>query len=425
MLKNAIAYILRKRNRTFIIFIILTTVLSCLYSCLNIMKSTSNLENNLYKLSNTSLSITQNNNENFEINQFKEIENIKEIKETINQYDGLAKPTNINAVEGMQMVERDDLPEEFKNILSVEATNNTKKNNLFNSGIFTLTKGRHIEKDDREKIIIHEELAQKNNLELNDKIRLKLFDLNNNEIKKEYEFEIVGIFSGKKQEKYTGLTSDFSENMVFIDYESSQTALNKAENNKVVNKLEIFSDSSEDTNIALNKIKEIKIDWSQFNIEKDDDAYEETLESVSGIKDIIKIMTYSIMAGGIIVLSLILILWLRERIYEIGILLSIGISKVKIIAQFIFELIFISLPSIVLSLFLENAILNQIIGGFMNSDNSTIIIKNLLKNDNLISNITIFLQSYGILIGIIVLSVIIASAMILVKKPKEILSKIS
>ena len=140
MLKNAIAYILRKRSRTVIIFIILTIVLSCLYSCLNIMKSTSNLENNLYKLSNTSLSITQNNNENFETNQFKEIENIKEIKETINQYDGLAKPTNINVVEGMQMVERDDLPEEFKNILSVEATNNTEKNNLFNSGIFTLTK---------------------------------------------------------------------------------------------------------------------------------------------------------------------------------------------------------------------------------------------------------------------------------------------
>ena len=213
--------------------------------------------------------------------------------------------------------------------------------------------------------------------------------------------------------------------MVFIDYESSQTALNKAENNKVVNKLEIFSDSSEDTDIVLNKIKEIKIDWSQFNIEKDDGAYEETLESVNGIKHIIKIMTYSIMAGGIIVLSLILILWLRERIYEIGILLSIGISKARIITQFIFELIFISLPSIVLSLFLGNVILNQIIGGFINSDNSTININNLLKNDNLISNITIFLQSYGILIVIIVLSVIIASAMILVKKPKEILSKIS
>lgn len=425
MLKNAIAYILRKRSRTVIIFIILTIVLSCLYSCLNIMKSINNLENNLYKLSNTSLSITQNNNENFEINQFKEIENIKEIKKIIPKYDGLAKSTNIKAVEGMQIVERDDIPEEFRNIFSIEATNDTGKDNLFNSGVFTLIKGRHIEKDDREKIIIHEELAQKNNLELNDKIRLELFDLNNNEIKTEYEFEIIGIFSGKKQEKYTGMTSDFSENMVFIDYESSQAALNKAENNKVVNKLEIISDSSKDTNIVLNKIKEIKIDWSKFNIEKNDDVYEETLESVEGIKHIIKVMTYSIMTGGIIVLSLILILWLRERIYEIGILLSIGISKAKIIAQFIFELIFISLPSILASLFLGNVILNQIIGGFINSDNSTININNLLKNDNLISNITIFLQSYGILIGIIVLSVIIASAMILVKKPKEILSKIS
>lgn len=74
-------------------------------------------------------------------------------------------------------------------------------------------------------------------------------------------------------------------------------------------------------------------------------------------------MTYSIMIGGITVLSLILILWLRERIYEIGILLSIGISKIKIVTQFILELLFISLPSFVLSLFIGNVILNIIVGG--------------------------------------------------------------
>ncbi|HHS2664632.1 TPA: multidrug ABC transporter substrate-binding protein, partial [Streptococcus agalactiae] len=39
MIKNAIAYITRKKNRTLIIFAILTIVLSCLYSCLTIMKS--------------------------------------------------------------------------------------------------------------------------------------------------------------------------------------------------------------------------------------------------------------------------------------------------------------------------------------------------------------------------------------------------
>ena len=400
MLKNAIAYILRKRNRTIIVFIILTVVLSCLYSCLNITKSTNDLEKNLYKISNTSLSITKNNGDTFETNQFKELDNIKEIQEIITKYDGLARTTNIKVVDGTQLVERDDLSDEFKNMLFVEATNNSEKNNLFNSGIFTIIKGRHINNNDIGKILIHKELAEKNNLKLNDKIKLQLIDFNNSEKKLEYEFEIIGIFSGKKQEKYTGLSSDFSENMVFIDYESSQKALNKPENNKIVNKLAIFSDSSENTKVALNEIKKIKIDWSQFNVSSDNHVFEETLESIDGIKNIIKIMTYSI-------------------------LLSIGISKIKIVTQFILELLFISLPSLVLSLFIGNVMLNIIVGGFMNSDDSTIMVDSLLKNNNLISNLITFLQSYGILIGIIFLSVIIASLMILIKKPKEILSKIS
>lgn len=259
MLKNAIAYILRKRNRTIIVFIILTVVLSCLYSCLNITKSTNNLEKNLYKISNTSLSITKNNGDTFETIQFKELDNIKEIKEIITKYDGLARTTNIKVVDGTQLIERDDLSDEFKNMLSVEATNNSEKDNLFSSGIFTIIKGRHINNNDRGKILIHNELAEKNNLKLNDKIKLELIDFNNNGKKMEYEFEIIGIFLGKKQEKYTGLSSDFSENMVFIDYESSQKALNKTDNNKIVNKLAIFSDSSENTKVALDKIKKIKI----------------------------------------------------------------------------------------------------------------------------------------------------------------------
>ena len=425
MLKNAIAYILRKRNRTIIVFIILTVVLSCLYSCLNISKSTSNLEKDLYKISNTSLSITKNNGDTFETNQFKELDNIKEIKEIITVYDGLARTTNIKVVDGTQLIERDDFSGEYKNMLSVEATNNSEKNNLFSSGVFTIIKGRHINNDDRGKILIHNELAEKNNLKLNDKIKLKLIDFNNSEKKSEYEFEIIGIFTGKKQEKYTGLSSDFSENMVFVDYESSQKALNKYENNKIVSKLEIFSDSSENTKVALNKIKKIKTAWSQYNVSSDNNVLEETLESIDGIKHIINIMTYSIMLSGIIVLSLILILWLRERMHETGVLLSIGISKIKIVTQFILELLFISLPSLVLSLFLGNVILNIIVGGFTNSDDSTIMVDSLLKNNNLISNLITFLESYGILIGIIVLSVIIASLMILIKKPKEILSKIS
>ena len=187
----------------------------------------------------------------------------------------------------------------------------------------------------------------------------------------------------------------------------------------------MYSSSAESTDLALNKLKELKIDESKYFVQKDSNAFEESLESVSGIKHMIKIMTYSIMLGGIVVLSLILILWLRERIYEIGILLSIGISKIKIVIQFILELIFISLPSIISTLVLGNLLLRQILDGFIRSDNSMIVSNSLLNNSNSILNLGTLIQSYFILISIIILSVIVASSMILVKKPKEILSKIS
>ena len=425
MIKNAIAYITRKRNRTLIIFIILTIVLSCLYSCLTIMKSSDEIEKALYESSNSSISITKKDGKYFNVNQFKDIEKIKEVEKIIIQYDGLAKLKDAKVVSGEQRINREDLSDEFKNVVSLEATNNTKRNILFSSGVFTIKEGKNIGENDKDSIIVHEEFAKQNNLKLGDEVNLELLDIEESGKIKSHKFKIIGIFSGKKQETYTGLSSDFSENMVFVDYSTSQEILNKSENNKIANKILMYSSSAESTDLALNKLKELKIDESKYFVQKDSNAFEESLESVSGIKHMIKIMTYSIMLGGIIVLSLILILWLRERIYEIGIFLSIGTSKIQIIMQFIFELLFISIPSIISSLFLGNVLIKVIAGGLINSENSMISGGNLINDSSFMLNITTLGQSYLILISIIVLSVVFASSLILIKKPKEILSKIS
>ena len=425
MIKNAIAYITRKRNRTLIIFIILTIVFSCLYSCLTIMKSSNEIEKTLYESSNSSISITKKDGEYFNVNQFKDIEKLKEVEEIIIQYDGLAKLKDAKVVSGEQIINREDLSDEFKNVVSFEATNNTKRNILFSSRVFTIKEGKNIEENDKNSIIVHEEFAKKNNLKLGDEVNLELLDIEKSGRIKSHKFKIIGIFSGKKQETYTGLSSDFSENMMFVDYSTSQEILNKSENNKIANKILMYSGSAESTDLALNKLKELKIDESKYFVQKDSNAFEESLESVSGIKHMIKIMTYSIMLGGMVILSLILILWLRERIYEIGIFLSIGTSKIQIIMQFIFELLFISIPSIISSLFLGNVLLKVIAGGFINSEDSMISGGSLINNSSFMLNITTLGQSYLILISIIVLSVVFASSLILIKKPKEILSKIS
>lgn len=425
MVKNALRYVTRKKNRTIIVFIILTIVLSCLYSSLSVLKSSGKMEESLYKTSNSSLALTRKDNGHFEANQFKDIGKIKEIDEVVYQYFGLAKPNGAKVVEGEQKVQREDLPSEFKNILAVEGATSTKRNVLFSSGVFTIKEGRHIEKSDVNKVLVHEEFAKKNNLKLHDKIGLEFVEIGKTEANKEEQFEIVGIFSGKKQEMYTGMSSDFSENNIFVDYEGAQKAIGKSGNSKIVNKISLFSETADKMKTAMDKIKAIDAPWEDYILEKDSNAFEEALESVTGIKHIIKIMTYAIMIGGVVVLSLILILWLRERIYEIGILLSIGVSKAKIVGQFILELLFISIPATVFSLLFGNIMLSQIIGGFINSEGAGAVTDSMLKGGNFAESLITFLQSYGILLSIIILSVLIASLMILIKKPKEILSKIS
>lgn len=425
MIKNAIAYITRKKIRTFIIFIILTIVFSCLYSCLTLMKSSNSFEKSLYKISDSSLAITKKDGGNFDKYQFRNLEKIKGIEEIVFQYSGLAKPKDTKVVAGEQKIRRDDLPDEFNSILSVSATNNTKKDIFFSSGVFKIKTGRHIEKNDKRKILIHEKSASKNNLKLNDEIKLRLIDPETKKKNKEVKFQIVGIFSGKKQEKYTGLSSDFSENTVFVDYNTSQKALKRYGTRQSVDKISIFSSGAETTNSVLRKIKELKVDWSKYIIEKENKSFEKVLESISGIKHIIKIMTYSIMLAGTAVLSLILILWLRERIYEIGVLFSIGISKIRIITQFVLELIFVSIPSIAVSWFLGDILMTRIVGEMNSSENSALIADTFLNKDSKIINLITFAESYSILVCIIILSVILACTMILIKKPKEILSKIS
>lgn len=73
MIKNAIAYVTRKRNRTLIVFVILALVLSFLYSCLSVMKSSNKLEETLYRSSNSSLSLTKNGDGYFELDQVRDL----------------------------------------------------------------------------------------------------------------------------------------------------------------------------------------------------------------------------------------------------------------------------------------------------------------------------------------------------------------
>ncbi|BDP48039.1 hypothetical protein EfmJHP9_29090 (plasmid) [Enterococcus faecium] len=141
------------------------------------MKSSNEIEKALYKEIEEKIIQSKKDGKYFNVNQFKDIEKLKEIEEKIIQYDGLAKLKDAKVVSGEQRINREDLSDEFKNVVSLEATNNTKRNILFSSGVFTIKEGKNIEENDKNSIIVHEEFAKQNNLKLGDEVDLELLDI--------------------------------------------------------------------------------------------------------------------------------------------------------------------------------------------------------------------------------------------------------
>ncbi len=59
--------------------------------------------------------------------------------------------------------------------------NESSKENKFVSGAYKLIEGKHLENQDKNKVLMHKDLAKKNNLKVGDKIKVKsnLFDADN------------------------------------------------------------------------------------------------------------------------------------------------------------------------------------------------------------------------------------------------------
>lgn len=410
--KNAFKYVLRKRKKTFVIFIILSIVSSLLYASLNIFNENKKIEENFYKISNSSISLSKKDKSFINFKDIKNLENIQKIKESIFTFNTLSKLKGVNVVDENK-IKRDDIDENLKNIVNVIAENDVSKNRLFKSKVLNIVKGRMLLKDDRGKILVHEKFLKKNNLNLNDKIKLQF--IHDKKIKYE-NFEIVGVFDGKVHENFTGLSSDLTENHIFLDYESSMKHLNLKDNEKIFNKLTLFTDSKENLEFLEKNIKNTFS--NNFLIEKNDKGFNDIINSVKEIKNILNIIIFSVIVVSIIVLCLILMLNIRERIYEIAILLSIGISKLKIMLQFIFELFLISIFSNLICFKFYTFLTQKITKYLVSTEN----LQNNFKNT---FSFSIFLKSYVILLSVIIICIVLTLGTILIKKPKKILSKIS
>ena len=414
---RAYLYIIRKKVRSSILFLIVTLISFFLLSGSVLNTTVNNISKNLYKDVNFGFNIESVDKSNKEIEKdtLKKFEELKGI--TTKNYI-FSKPVNVEGKKVVQENQNITLNDEIKNnsnLVMLIGITASKSNIDFKSEVLKLEKGRHIEENDNNKIMIHEKFAELNHVNLGDKIKLS-------QEGKTLELEVVGIYSGEKTNTFNGLSSDFIENTVYTDYKSSQELSNLIANNKVTS----VEYGVEDPTKLEDVIKTVEnLGLSNLTVSKSNKNYELVTSSVESITKITNMIRIGSVVVGVVILSLILMFWIRERTYEIGILLSLGTSKVNLVLQFIVEVLLVTIFGLMIALGIEIATINYLasnVGSIFSEELPKSIADELMKisvNGIDIVNLVI------VMIAIVIISVVVALLPILKMKPKKILTNIN
>ena len=414
---RAYLYIIRKKVRSSILFLIVTLISFFLLSGSVLNTTVNNISKNLYKDVNFGFNIESADKSNKEIEK-DTLKKIEELKGITSKNYIFSKPVTVEGKKVVQENQNITLNDEIKNksnLVMMNGITASKSNIDFKSEVLKLEKGRHIEENDKNKIMIHEKFAELNNVNLGDKIKLS-------QEGKILELEIVGIYSGEKTNTFNGLSSDFIENTVYTDYKSSQELSNLIANNKVTS-VEYGVEDPTKLDDVIKAVENLGI--NNLMVSKSNKNYELVTSSVESITKITNMIRIGSVVVGVVILSLILMFWVRERTYEIGILLSLGTSKVNLVLQFIVEVLLVTIVGLMIAIGIEIATIKYLasnVGSIFSEELPKSIADELMKmsvNGIDIVNLVI------VMIAIVIISVVVALLPILKMKPKKILTNIN
>ena len=417
LLQQATAYIFRKKTRNFILFLILFLILSCLYFCFSLMQVGGGMKAQIRKSSGASFAlVSKERGSAFSWKEGEKISHLSDVMTTIPEYISPVRLIDKKIVTGKQTVERDDLDNEANQALGATFTKETGQSVDFRSGAFQLLKGKHLSA--KGQIMIHELLARKNKLSVGDKLTLSNFQMTESGAK-EMTFDIVGIFSGKKEETFTGMSSDLSENQIFLHYDDNSQLLNLTD--KLVTKLSFGIKNPDRINQVIKQVEQLNIDWNRLRLDEDRKAFDSLKESSKALQGIVRTMMISLIVTGAGILLFLMALWTRERNHEIGILLAIGKSKGRIFAQFLMEILLVSLMSLLPALAIGRLLSRLFLQEFIGQQGQQQALQLL---DQIPQGLPLG-QSYLSLLVLVILSLGVTTGLIWRKTPKEILSNMS
>ena len=281
----------------------------------------------------------------------------------------------------------------------------------FTGRFYQLEQGKHLTERDQNATLIHKTLAEKNNIKTGDKLDITKDG-------RRVTVTVAGIFSGKG-EKPAVLQSDMAENHVITNLAAAQQLTGSQQ----LTRATYFAENPHQLKSLTDRTKSLpNVDWQKFSLTDNGAAFAGVLQSIAGIQNILTIATIGAAAAGLAVLSLVLVFWVRGRLHEIGILLSIGTSKWQIIGQFLAELAIIALVSSVFALAIGSVASSQISTALTaQTDQSQRIEKTAVQA----APVATYLEAFAFGYMVVLLSAIAATAPIMRQSPKQILAKLS
>ncbi len=322
---------------------------------------------------------------------------------------------------------------------------------LFTTGTLTLTEGRHITPEDQAVAIISQDLAERNELRIGDSITTHSYSTEDKGYTGEdIRVQIIGLFASNVAEQFgeTVTTYDKIQNRVFVDLQTAVKSDGGAINYGF-SAINVAIDDPQNMDQIVSAVKALPgINWTAFTIDADNEIYENAAAPLAALNELVMTLLVVIIVVSAIILALILTLWTKTRIHEIGVFLSVGIPKSAIIGQYLVEVLLIAVLAFGLSYFTSNAIAGQI-GNHLLEQNmqreqegdgdvtataaavdvgaDTLIQKPLPTEKGIQVSVSLgnLVQLYLIGLAIIMVAVSASSMTVMRLKPREILSKMS
>lgn len=402
MIKNALLSLKKNIGKTILLFVIIVVITNLVIAGLSIQSATqksmdqirSSLGNDVTlsvdfrnMMKNREPGEAVSNETSLTTTMADSLKDLKYVESYNYQISTSADSDSISAVEtesdnsnNQQDTNKpNDQPEQASNQGDFTISANTTMEYLdsFTNSNYTLTDGRLLTSDDANtnNCVIETNLASDNDLSVGDTFTI-ITTVNDETIIQ--ELTIVGIYEIQSTNEIGGAHFNNPVNTIYTDLSVGQTLTGSSKN---ITSAIYYLDDPENAEafVKLAK-KQSDIDFDTFSLDANNRLYQQNASSLESMQSFAKMFVWIVVIAGSAILCLILALTIRNRYYEIGVLLSLGQSKVKIIAQQLIEIGLIAVVAFVISLG-TGQLTSHYMGNMLESSSSLNVMKMDQKGD--------------------------------------------